>query len=148
MSGGVSRIARSTCSESSMSMKRAIGKPSRLIVSWRWIIVMTREPRTRSSARIAICRFASSHRRWISGMKNWATTKSQRSQDQSIAYSMRLPRVGVLAVLDVVEMRVLVLRLAGRREERRDIELRRGLRVRRQEEVDVEALEELGSPAL
>ena len=50
---GVSRIARRTCSESSTSMKRRSGMPSRLIDSCRWISVMTREPRAVSSLRIA-----------------------------------------------------------------------------------------------
>jgi len=53
MSGGVKRIARSTSSESSMSMYRATGKPRMLIVSWRWIIVIRRECRDCSIARIA-----------------------------------------------------------------------------------------------
>src|SRR6202022_3255124 len=39
--GGVSLMARSTLSASSMSMYRARGMPSREIVSWRWIRVIT-----------------------------------------------------------------------------------------------------------
>ena len=50
-SSGVSRIARSTASESSMSMKRTSGTPNSPICSCRWMIVITWLPRCCCSAR-------------------------------------------------------------------------------------------------
>ncbi len=76
MSAGVMRMARRICSESSMSMKRRNGMPSRLRVSWRWIIVMTREPRRFSKARRSARRRRSRLRRSKAGTISAAATST------------------------------------------------------------------------
>ena len=45
-SSGVSRIARSTASESSMLIELLTGTPNRVTVSWRWMSAMTRDLRS------------------------------------------------------------------------------------------------------
>ena len=53
------------------------------MVSWRWIIVMRRECRDCSMARIAAWRRAATICFCSSGMKNWAMKKSHSSQLRS-----------------------------------------------------------------
>ena len=60
---GVSRIARSTASESSMLIELLTGTPKSVTVSWRWMSAITRDlrscwKRSRSWARATSGRFA------------------------------------------------------------------------------------------
>src|SRR2546429_7047581 len=78
-SGGVKRIARSTASESSVLMLPATGTPSRLAASWRWIIAITRELRSRSNCPSAAERCRSIPREPTSCSRRTSASSSQNA---------------------------------------------------------------------
>ena len=95
---GVSRIARSTLSASSMSMNRTSGKPSSDIVSCRWISVMTVASRSFEISFSARRRWSSSACRASAGWSD-ARMKNSHSRLNGIrGHLVSSPTAAALAV--------------------------------------------------
>jgi hypothetical protein len=83
--GGVPRMARSTLSASSMSMCRRSGIPSREIVSWRWIKVMTVASRREAIVASARRRDSASSCRWMTGCSELRMKKIQIASQGTVS---------------------------------------------------------------
>src|SRR5712691_3453958 len=72
-------MARSTASESSILMLSATETPNKLALSWRWIIAMTRELRSRSNSPSAAARCRSTPREPVSCSRTMTASSNQNA---------------------------------------------------------------------
>ncbi|OPZ28660.1 MAG: hypothetical protein BWZ01_01017 [Deltaproteobacteria bacterium ADurb.BinA179] len=96
MSSGVNLIARRTSSESLMSMNFMSGIPKSLMVSCRWIRVMTRDLRDFSMALMSLIRLTWIIFCWITGIRTAAMSSSHSMFHRSFMRAF-LPAPSVLS---------------------------------------------------